>query len=226
MKGLWLLPSRRRLAKLRQFFEVSCANGMSTPGLVLVQQDELAELKAEYDALPLPANWEVVPMQSDGMGDKYREIWPAVKNLDWIGIACDDLRPQTLAWDQTLLARINGRNVVSCEDGNQGASRMSGITVFSGGLLRAIGYIYAPGFWHTYMDNVWEDLGRATGCWTYEPSVLVTHEHPFVNQQIDPAKADETTYKSYGRMEQDRIAYIAWRQYEFAPICERIKALG
>lgn len=226
MKGLWLLPSRRRIEKLRRFLALSSMNGMTSGGAIMVQKDEHAELETEYAALPLPEKWGVIPMQSDGMGDKYREIWPAVKDLDWVGIACDDLQPQTPGWDAKLLSRINGRNVVTCNDGQQGDSRMSGITVFSGGLLRAIGYIYAPGFWHTFMDNVWEDVGRATGCWTYEPDVLVTHDHPFVNQQIDPAKADETTYKSYGRMEQDRAAYIRWREVEFQPICERIKALG
>jgi len=200
-------------------------NGITTPGAVLVQKDELQELKDGYSQIKMPSNWSVLPTHADGMGPKYVEVWPAVRNLDWIGIACDDLRPQTPEWDAKLLAALNGNNVVTCNDGQQGNLRMSGITVFSGALLRTIGYIYAPGFWHTFMDNVWEDLGRTANCWTYVDDVLVTHQHPFVNQQIDPALADETTYKSYGRMAEDQAAYLAWKRTEFQPTCERIRQL-
>lgn len=223
MKGLWLLPSRRRLEKLAEFVRCALENGITTPGAILVQKDELSQLRAQYDNLPLPAGWKILPTNADGMGDKYREIWPAVRGLDWVGIACDDLRPRTLGWDRTLLAVVNGKNVVTCNDGVQGAARMSGITIFSGGLLRAIGYIYAPGFWHTYMDNVWEDLGRATACWNFVPEVLVEHDHPFTNQQLDPAKADETSYKSYGQQAMDAAAYAAWKANDFAATCERIR---
>ncbi len=223
MKGLWLLPSRRRIEKLTCFLESAANNGMTTPGAILVQKDELAELKDQYDSLPLPLNWSVLPTNADGQGDKYREVWPAVKHLDWVGIGCDDLRPQTQGWDKTLLAQITGKNVVSCNDGQQGNLRMSGITVFSGGLLMAIGYIYPPNFWHTYVDNVWEDIGRTTGCWTYVDEVLVHHDHPFVNQKIDPAKADDTTHKSYGQETRDIAAYKHWLATEREAVIQRVK---
>lgn len=225
MKGLWILPSRRRLVKLAKFFEAATGAGMTTPGAVLVQKEELFELQSEYEALKLPSGWKILPTMGEGMGDKCREIWPAIKNLDWVGLACDDLRPQTMGWDQTLKAYINGKNIVTCNDSQQGNVRMAGITMFSGPLLRAIGYLYAPGFWHTFMDNVWEDIGRATNCWTYVHEVLVTHDHPFTNQQLDPAKTDETTLKSYGQQKRDMDAYAHWKQHEMAGVIERVKAL-
>ena len=225
MKGLWLLPSRRRLAKLANFFKAATGNGISTKGVVLVQKDELAELKNDYNKVALPAGWAILPTAADGFGDKLREVWPAIQNLDWVGLGCDDLRPQTPGWDQTLLAAVTGKNIVTCNDGQQGNSRMSGITIFSGPLLRAMGYLYPPGFWHTYADNCWEELGRETGCWTYVDSVVVKHDHPFVNQKIDPNLADETTYKSYGQQERDLAAYRNWAVNERAGVVERIKAL-
>lgn len=225
MKGLWLLPSRRRLAKLATFFQNAIENGMTTPGAVLVQKDELSELKAQYDAIQLPTNWKILPTIADGMGDKYREIWPAVKNFDWVGIGCDDLRPQTKDWDNLLLSQVNSKNIVTCNDGQQGNLRMAGITIFSGNVLRAMGYIYPPDFWHTYVDNVWEDIGRGANCWTYVDEVLIKHDHPFVNQQIDPAKADDTTNKSYGQGQRDQSAYHAWVQYERQKVIDRVKAI-
>lgn len=225
MRGLWILPSRRRIQKLTGFFKAAMDNGISSSGVALVEKNELMELMPEYEGIPKPENWGVLPTMADGFGDKNREIWPAIKDLDWVGLACDDLRPQTQGWDTKLLERVNGKNIVTCDDGVQGNARMSGITIFSGPLLRAIGYLYAQGFWHTYMDNVWEDIGRATDCWTYVGEVLVTHDHPFTNQKLDPLKTDDTTTKSYGQQKRDAEAYERWKKFEMAGVLERVRAL-
>lgn len=221
MSGLWLLPSRRRLEKLALFFAIP----PTTPGAILVQKDELAELRAGYDALPLPPGWSIQPTNADGLGDKCREVWPAISKLDWVGLGCDDLRPQTPGWDRTLVARITGRNIVTCDDGVQHEARMSGITVFSGPVLRAMGYMFPPEFWHTYVDNVWEDIGRGAGCWTYVPEVLITHDHPFTDQKLDPAKADETSYKSYGQQARDVAAYQRWMNNERDEVIKRVREM-
>jgi len=220
-RGLWLLPSRRRIEKLKLFFTVL----PTTPGVVLVQKDELAELKAEYGALTLPKGWAILPTHSDGLADKCREVWPSVRGLDWVGLGCDDLRPQTQGWDAKLVHRITGRNIVTCDDGVQHDARMSGITVFSGELLRTMGYMFPPNFWHTYVDNVWEDLGRGADCWTYVGDVLVTHDHPFTDQKLDPAKADDTTYKSYGQQARDVQAYQHWLATEKDAVIKRVKEM-
>lgn len=225
MKGLWLLPSRRRLTKLRIFFESAMENGITTPGVVLVQKDELAELKEAYDKIKKPDNWQILATNGEGLADKCREVWDAIKNLDWVGLACDDLRPQSAAWDATLLSRITNRNIVTCDDGQQGNLRMSGITVFSGGVLRAMGYMFPPHFWHTYADNVWEDIGRGADCWTYCGEVLIKHDHPFRNQKIDPELADDTTKSSYGQSARDQQAYANWIATDREACIARVKAL-
>ena len=221
MKGLWLLPTRRRVEKLKAFFAVP----PTTPGVLLVQADELTELRAQYDTLSLPAGWQILPTNGDGLADKCREVWPAISKLDWVGLGCDDLRPQTPGWDTTLISHITGKNIVTCDDGVQHENRMSGITVFSGQLLRTMGYMFPPHFWHTYVDDVWESIGRGANCWTYVPDVLVTHDHPFRNQKIDPALADDTTYKSYGQQQRDMQAYQHWAQTERAAVIKRIQEM-
>lgn len=225
MKGLWLLPTRRRLTKLQSFFDAAMTNGMTTPGVCLVQAKELVELKDGYAAIRKPDNWKILPTTGEGLADKVREVWSATKNLDWVGLGCDDLSPQSPAWDTTLLAAITGRNIVTCNDGQQGNLRMSGITVFSGGVLRAMGYMAAPYFWHTYLDNLWEDIGRGANCWTYIYSVLIAHAHPFVNGKIDPAKADETSAQSYGQQQRDQQAYAHWCATDRAACIERVRAI-
>lgn len=210
MRGIWLLPTRRRLSKLQIFFDKAMENGITTPGICLVQKDELAELKEGYAAIRKPDNWAIVGTNGEGLAGKCNEVFATVSRFDWIGLGCDDLRPQTAGWDKTLVEAINGKNIVTCNDGQQGSLRMAGITIFSGGVLRAMGYMFPPDFWHTYADNVWEDIGRGADCWTYVDSVLITHDHPFTNQQLDPAKMDETTQHSYGHQAQDIAAYKQW----------------
>lgn len=225
MKGLWLLPTRRRLVKLQNFFDGAMTNGITTPGVCLVQKEELAGLKEQYDAIRKPDNWQFLPTTSEGLANKCREVWDAVKDMDWVGLGCDDLIPQTPGWDATLVAAVNGKNIVTCNDGQQGALRMAGITIFSGGLLRAMGYMFPPNFWHTYADNVWEDIGRGAGCWTYVDSVLIKHDHPFTNQKLDPAKTDETTKSSYGQGQKDMEAYRQWIANDRDKCIARVKAL-
>lgn len=224
-RGLWLLPTRRRLVKLQAFFDAAMSNGMATPGVCLVQKDELEELKAGYAAIIKPDNWSILPTNGDGLGDKCREVFAAVSKLDWIGLGCDDLRPQTPGWDKTLVDAINEKNIVTCNDGQQGSLRMAGITVFSGGVLRAMGYMFPPNFWHTYTDNVWEDIGRGSLCWTYVDSVLIAHDHPFVNGQLDPEKSDDTSNKSYGQSQRDQQAYANWIATHRDACIARVKAI-
>lgn len=225
MRGLWLLPTRRRLSKLQIFFDKAMENGMTTAGICLVQKDELAELKAEYDAIRKPENWSIMATNSEGLASKCQEVFGIVSQLDWVGLGCDDLRPQTPGWDKTLVEAVNGKNIVTCNDGQQGSLRMSGITIFSGAVLRAMGYMFPPNFWHTWADNCWEEIGRETGCWKYVDSVLITHDHPFTNQQLDPAKTDETTAHSYGHQQQDIEAYKMWLKMDKDACIARVKAI-
>lgn len=225
MKGLWLLPTRRRIAKLQLFFDKAMENGMTTPGVCLVQRDELTELKADYDALKKPDNWHILPTNGEGLANKCREVFSTVSKLDWVGLACDDLRPQTDGWDATLVGAVTGRNIVTCNDGQQGNLRMSGITIFSGRLLCAMGYMFPAHFWHTFADNLWEDIGRGADCWTYVGEVLITHDHPFVNGGIDESKMDETAKSSYGQQERDRWAYAHWLATDKDACIARIKAM-
>lgn len=221
MNGIWLLPTKRRLDKLRTFIEACTKTGVTTPGLILVQNDELVELQAEYAALPLPLGWAIYPTAGDGLADKVRELWPAVKNLDWCGLVCDDLLPATYLWDRLMIDQVRGQNLVSCDDGDQAPHRITGAVVWGGELMRAVGYMFPPCFWHTYVDNVWEDLGRMTGCWDVRMDVLVMHDHGFKADQ----EQDKTHAAAYSRYSDDERAYAEWRLIEYPSAVQRIYAM-
>ena len=202
MKGVWLLPSRGRPERLAKFAEAAIACGTSTPGWVLINEAD----SAAYERVQLPEGWTFKVMQSQGMGDKFREIWPEVMAMDWVGWLVDDVVPMTPKWDTVMLSGLNGKNVISCNDGCRAPFRMCA-PVFSGDLLRAVGYIYAPEFWHTYMDDAWERIGTVTKCWWVCMEVMLKHEDAFQS-----GKADATHEQSYGKNEADAAAFERWRR--------------
>lgn len=213
MKGTWILPTRGRPATLDRFLKAAVATGMSTPGLILYSDQ--ADIGAE-----LPDNWTHQRTKAEGMGDKFREIWPQICDLDWIGWVVDDLVPETQGWDRTLISGLNGANIISCNDGARAPYRM-GAPVFSGDLLRAVGYLYPPGyFWHAYADDMWERIGRATDTWWVCMDVVLRHHDAFQTGQPDATHA-----RSYGRMAEDKADLLRWRRNEMDAAVRNVMAL-
>lgn len=219
MRGAWLLPTRRRLPTLKRFLDAARATGVSTPGMILVQEAEYVKLMDEYAALELPAGWRIVPTRAEGMGDKFREVWPAIRDMDWVGWVVDDVVPETQGWDRTLISGLNGANVISCNDGARAPYRMCA-PVFSGDWLRALGYLYAQGFWHSYWDDALEQLGRATDTWWVCMDVVLRHVDAF-----QTGVQDDTHRMSYGRSAEDKAALNVWRRNEMDAAVRRIMDL-
>lgn len=214
MKGTWLLPTRGRPATLDRFLKAAVATGMSTPGLILHSAPE------DIEGVALPSNWTAHRTEAEGMGSKFREIWPLIRDLDWVGWVVDDLVPETPGWDRTLISGLNGANIISCNDGARAPFRM-GAPVFSGALLRAVGYIYPQGYFaHTYADDMWERIGRATDTWWVCMDVVLRHHDAFQTGQ-----PDATHGKSYARMAEDKADLIRWRRAEMDGAVRRVQAL-
>lgn len=220
--GRWYLPTRRRIAKLTAFFASAIETGISTPGSIIVQAEEFNELQDEYLAIPLPKDWEFSLTQQESMGGKFKELWDEIKERDWFGWLVDDLVCETPHWDTLLIGGLDGKNFTSAWDGGQKPERMC-VPVFSKALLDAVGYVYPPGFFHTYLDDVWEHLGRSTGCWQMMPEVKLTHHHGFQPEGWTPS--DETEKISYSHLAEDKEAFERWKKYVSAGTIERIKAL-
>lgn len=215
VKGVWLLPTRKRLKTLQRFLDNAIAMGCRTPGWILVSAEELNS-EPGYQTLTLPEGWGLVPTQSEGMGDKFREVYPYIKELDWVGWLVDDVIPMTPNWDTTLIGGLNGQNVISCNDGFRAPARMCA-PVFSGPLLRAVGWIYPEGFWHTYVDDVWETLGKVTCSWFVCMDVTLKHDDAFQSGKID-----FTHQQSYGKNTADASAFQAWRRNDLDDTIMRI----
>ncbi|MBU6232205.1 hypothetical protein KGP36_06180 [Patescibacteria group bacterium] len=217
---MFLLPTRRRIDHLRHFFNAYRDTDATAPGLVIVRKGEYEELKTEYDSLKLPQGWSIRLTEAESMGGKIRETQNEWWTKEWVGLLCDDLSPETMGWDRALIARINGWNVVSCNDGWQAPKRMNGAVLWSGDLFRAVGYIYPDGLEHMFIDDIWEGLGKEGSCWYCDMGVTVRHRHAFLTGQ-----KDDTFDKVASFWDGDAARYQTWVNAEKNTALARIDAL-
>ena len=212
---MWILPTKNRPDNLRRFVSASREMGVSTPLLICVNHDDWAANRAQYDEIErlLPPGWAFTQVQATCYGEAVRAMWNTVKDCDWIGLVCDDLLPTTSKWDTQLISHLNGWNVVSSNDGWQAPNRIHGAIVWSGPLAREVGWIFPPGLNHIFHDDVWETLGRETGCWQTRMEIMVKHLHealdgvigPTMDRESDLWKHDEAWYRDWLANDKDKI---------------------
>lgn len=211
MRGSWLLPSRRRPESLKAFFAAALATGLKTGGLVLIQKDEMEELKDAYAAIDLPDGWNWWTTDGEGYAAKVQEFVADdfSKDYDWIGILADDLVPETHDWDGAMLSRLNGYNIVAANDGWQAPKRANGALLYSRGLLTAVGFFAPPGMAHLFVDTLWETLGGDTGCITFAMDIMIRHRHASITGSMD-----STVEKVKSFWPNDESVFRDWRQID------------
>lgn len=214
---MWLLPSRNRIENLKRFFRACREVGVSTPGFVVVNRDELESRQEEYAALDLPSGWSVTAVDADCMHGAVRAIYPIVRNSKFIGLLQDDLVPGTPGWDTSLIRQLNGWNVVCAYDGR--SNRMHGAICWSPSLIEAVGWIY-PGTKHLYGDDVWETLGRETACLKIDQSVITAHHN-----ETYSTNPDDTARSIVAHTEHDKGVFEAWMKDGKDQAVARIRAL-
>lgn len=228
-RAVWLLPTRERFEKLRDFFRAARDTQMTDRVVLIVHDEEYAKFHEEYDAL-IDEQVSVFKTQKDGgMAYKLQAAWAAgvCDGYDAVGILANDIIPRTLFWDKELASRLNGYNLVSPDDLWQAPRRLGGGGIlFSKALLDAVGYISPPGMEHLFLDDVWETLGNDCGVWNPQLDIVIEHKHA----ALEAKPIDSTTRRLGGFWADDEKAYRIWRRTEreaaSARIIELMKANG
>lgn len=220
---MWLLPSRRRIPQLQAFLSQAIATGLSTPGYILVKSNELAELRAEYDALSLPPNWSIVGVDADGAMGTIQKAYESglIGDAKWVGLLQDDQIPETMNWDSILVSRVTGVNIVCSDDGWQVKTkkRLHGALVFSRGIIDVVGYFGPEGLKHNFGEDVWERLTQAANLTTWAYDVLVRHNNIALSNSKDSTSEKIKTFWAT-----DESAFRMWVQKDETAAVSRIMA--
>jgi len=226
---MWLLPTRERPHNLKRFFDQALATGLSTPGRIIVGEEDFTKNHVQYlDIVKKlqPLNWDVKIVQATTLGGAIEETWRIFGNQSkWIGLINDDSMPITENWDERLVSKLNHHtHLVSANDNWQAPARVGAAMVYSKAIIEAMGWLFPPGMTHMFQDDVWETLGRATGMWKVEMDVVVEHWHPL---NMGLAQMDETYARANTKTawDADKKAFDDWKQNQFKECCEKIQEM-
>ncbi|MGW4102303.1 glycosyltransferase family 2 protein [Streptomyces sp. NPDC004976] len=218
-----IVPSRGRphtVAQLAEAFRATCTE--ATWLLFTVDEDD-PEYQAYVDAVSEQlVRHGRVAVSSQPRGTMVTALNTGAQTLleapgpvrpDAIGFMGDDHRPRTTGWDRRYLDALTTLpGIVYGNDLLQGANLPTQCAI-SAPIVRALGHMAPPELTHLYVDNYWRDLGRAAGCITYLPDVVVEHLHPYAGK----AEWDDGHRRVNQRAlyERDRDAYAAyWREHQ------------
>ena len=229
-----LVPTRRRLAKLKNFCQSAVKAETTCPAMILVDAKDYKDNERLYTDLEMfdfpNKYWKIFITTAEKMGPKIREVHEVWRTQDWVAVLNDDHHIVTKEWDKRLSSQLDGKNFVTCNDRWNAPKRAAGATMFSMPLMEAFGFPMFPlQIDHLGIDDVFENIGRATGCWEVDMSVIIEHHHAFKN----PDTIDETHKLVYGtrpwaeapEAKATEIAFRKWVAEDFQGVVQRVKAL-
>lgn len=131
-----------------------------------------------------------------------------------IAILGDDVLPETIGWDEKMIAALN--NKLGVVYGSDGLEHLHGPdlpthVVVPIEMYQKLGWIGLPASRHLFLDNAWRELGKLTR-FIYLKDVKLTHLHRW-NQ----AAPNDQTYEEANdkiKREHDRLAFENWRDGE------------
>jgi hypothetical protein len=218
-EGICLLPTRGRVStNVPRFLAAAKATHMTVPGALVVDGDDYQANRQAYDALDLPDNWSIYLARGGSLVAASNEAVAELltRDMQFLMIMSDDNLPVTDRWDALIVESLQPWQFVSSDDGAQAPKRANGVMVWGADLIRAVGYLYPPSLHHMWAETIWEELGRATNCWSVNMGVLVRHLNATYSQP------DDTGAHVNRHLAADERAFHAWRENEMAPTVEHV----
>ena len=206
-----LLPSRGRPGKAKRFFEAYHATQASMPGLLMIEERD----RNAYADVRIPANWDRVIVDESLVSKKVNDAaFRFASGESCYLIMADDCVPETEHWDRKLAVSAGVTGIAYGNDLMDPAPPI-GHPCLGGELVRALGWIAAPGFGHFYWDNVLRDIAEGLGVLTYRPEVITRHLHYTVTSDSDVFER--------GHPINDKHIYAEWRRNDKQRDIERVR---
>jgi hypothetical protein len=216
---MWLLPTRNRPEACQELLEAMIETEVPRVAVMIDGP--------QYDMV-WPSHWRI--HQSDvhlEMGGALNLLYKLYPNEPWYGLITDHSRPLTRNWSQKIESAIKPRSIVLVNDTKNrlnpaGKRRITSASVYGGGLVRSLGWVWLDKVTHMYGDDAWEDIGHALGVIKYLPDVIV--KDLLVREgEIPRDENHNRLFMGKPYIERDKKAYTLWRQ-DFHKLIARLRS--
>lgn len=218
---MFVLPTLNRPKLLQKCMESAIKTRFSHSCLVLV--DQFDPSRKEYESLDFPLQFTFMITQGVTMAEKVAEVFD--DSWAFCGIINDDFEFVTEEWDLKLLKYLDGKTFVSSNDRVQRSFiKPSGVTVWSTPLLKTLNWksFFPPGMNHLFIDDIWLQLGNATGSWRLAADVIVLHNHVLDGKMEQDATFHKTYDDFFAGTSRDKSVFDLYMQHDFQKDVQKI----
>lgn len=184
--------------------------------LVVADEDE----EDDYAGLRPPerAGYTLLPRMH--LGPKLNTVCvPEAERYRAVGFLADDCVPETPGWDALIAQALAAPGIAYPQDHRR--TDVPEHQFISSVIIAALGWFHEPSLRHYYTDDVWADLGNATGCLRFVSGASVRHEH----YATAPRQARDRTYaEAEENGPADQAAYMTWRRDRLAADADTVRA--
>lgn len=213
---MFIVATYKRPARIKDLIQTYKDTNATAPIYLIIQGDAQMYAGIEY-----PDTWIVEQLETNiGLVAAINYAFNKFPQKKWYGSLCDDQVPQENEWDKKLIDAVNDWNIVTSQDTiNKDNSRMSGITLLGGELIRTCQFIVPPCTWHICGDDWWELVARTCQNWV-KTDVKSTHFTP----ETTGIEKDETYKSSYNDFDGQVAQYKHWLEVHGNQLLDKIKA--
>lgn len=226
---LVVLPTRNRPQNVIQFLDAFERTRTWADLAVVADEDDpgtLARLQPPWadwlDVLVLPRSSTATKVNAAAL--------PGSKTHRAVMFLGDDNVCRTEGWDEQIIEALEtpwdyertgppGSGFVYVNDLGGREEIIACNMVISSDIIDALGYFDQPSMNHFRVDNVWQDIARATTGLTYLPDVIIEHLHPVLGKGRNDQLYGETWNKWWYS---DLDAYERWEREDKANDIQRV----
>lgn len=222
---LVIVPTRGRPAQLQRFLDAFEATRQADTDLLVAMDDDD---KDAYDGIALPDGaWRASAPRAWLTPKVNQYAATAAWRYPVIGVAADDIVPETPGWDRMILAALATPGIAYPDTGRR--ADIPEQPFISSVIIQALGWLYQPSLFHYWTDNVLADVGRRAGCLRLVQGAMLRHLH-YADAPGHPGGAaagvrrDRTYAEAEENERRDAAAYLAWRRTGMAADVEKVRA--
>ena len=169
-----LIPTFNRPQNVRRFCEAYEKTNAILPVVFLLSADDPQAILTQNIAVLFNHRCDMYPAHAGGAGWVLQQFYIDEPNHNFYACLADDVVPETIEWDVTLLSACLEYGLAWADDGIQ-REKLCTHPFIKGEMVRQWGGLNPAGIQHIGLDDWWLKVSK--GKQKYVPEVKLTHYH-------------------------------------------------